>query len=254
MNRHQTLLLLAGILSCSPLHAQFGGGGPSSGPQVRPEMIKLFGEHKAFSAKMDFQVTEPGAESPMTVPGQLAVQEGQSRFEMNLGEAKGGRMPPNAAEQMKQMGMDRIIAISQPNKKRSLLIYPGLEAYVEMEMDEAEAAAAKAADDLEIERTEQGKETVNGHECVKNKVVFKNEKGTTEEATVWNASDLKEFPVKIEATEQGNTVVMTFSDIQLAAPGEDKFDAPSSYAKYDDMMTMMQQVMMKRMGAGAPGN
>ncbi len=251
MKPQPTILLgLALILACTPLQAQFGSGGSQSGPTIRPEMIKLFGDHRAFSAQMDFQVTEQGGDSPMTMPGQLAVEDGRSRFEMNLAEAKGGRVPPNAAAQMKQMGMDRMIAISRPDQKRTLLVYPGLEAYVETAMDEAEVKAS--AEEVTMEKTEQGRETVNGHDCVKNKVVFTDKTGKTQEALVWNATDLKEFPVKIEATEEGNKVVMLFKEIKLAKPDAATFDAPSTYAKYDDMVTMIQQVMMKRMGGGMP--
>jgi len=36
--------------------------------------------------------------------------------------------------------------------------------------------------------------------CVKNKVIVTDDKGDKHESTVWNATDLKNFPVKIETT------------------------------------------------------
>jgi hypothetical protein len=44
-----------------------------------------------------------------------------------------------------------------------------------------------------------------------------------------------------------------FSDVNLSKPAADRFTPPSAYKKYDNMMAMMQEIMMKQMGAGANG-
>ena len=41
-----------------------------------------------------------------------------------------------------------------------------------------------------------------------------------------------------------------FKNVKLSKPATGDFEPPASYDKYDNMMTMMQQVMMKRMGGG----
>lgn len=238
------LTLLAGSLS---LQAQFAGGG-GSGPQLNPEMLKLFGEHKAFSADLEFRVTQGGQTEPLTMPGKIAIQDGQSRFEMDLTAAKGGKIPPNAAAQMKQMGMDKMVVISLPEKKLSLLVYPGLEAYVEMPLEEDAAAAADSTRTV----TELGKETIAGRECIKNKVIVTRQDGQTHEATTWNAIDLQKFPVKIETTEEGNLIGLQFTEVKLAKPEANSFRAPANYKRYGSMMDMMQEVMMKRMGGAVP--
>ena len=75
------------------------------------------------------------------------------------------------------------------------------------------------------------------------------EEAKKHEATVWNATDLKKFPVKIETTEQGQAVTMLFKDVKLSKPEANLFDPPSDL-KYYSMMSLMQQEMMKRMGGG----
>jgi len=247
-----SLLLLVGS---TQLHAQFGGGGlgaSSSGPQLNPRMLKLFGEHKAFSADLQFRVTQSGQGEPMTLPGKIAVEEGKTRFEMNLIEAKGSGIPENAAAQLKQFGMETMVIISLPEKKVSCMVYPGLKAYVELPLDNEDAG--KTDDDFTIEITEAGRETIDGHECIKNKVTVKEKDGTTKEATTWNATDLQKFPIKIETTEDGNLVGLLFKNVELAKPGASEFEPPTGYTKYDDMMSMMQGAMLKNMGgAGMPG-
>jgi hypothetical protein len=62
------------------------------------------------------------------------------------------------------------------------MIYPGLQAYVQMPPPDPDAA--KPASDFKSEATELGKETVDGHACVKNKVVVTDKAGTARQSTV----------------------------------------------------------------------
>jgi len=235
-------------------HAQFGlrgsgMGGPPSGPRFDGRMAKLFGDVTAFSAVLEMEAKE-SSNTPITIPGKLFVKDGQSRFEMDLSRLKGGKMSPQAAAQMKAMGMDRMVMITLPDKKLSYVIYPGLNAYTETPLAETDDGRSN---DYKVEITELGKETVDGHPCIKNKVVFTSEKDKPKEATVWNATDLKKFPVKIQHSESDRPVTLLFKDVKLAKPDEGLFEPSSSFTRYESMMSLMQQEMMKRMGgAGFP--
>jgi hypothetical protein len=63
---------------------------------------------------------------------------------------------------------------------------------------------------------------------------------------------LKNFPVKIEQKESGMDMTSIYKDIKFAKPVASLFDPPTGYTKYDNMMSMMQQEMMKRIGGGVP--
>jgi len=253
MKRGMSLLSMALlILGSTQLHAQFGGGGASgspSGPSISGEMLKLFGNHKAFLADLEFQVRQEDQGNSMTLPGRIAFSDGKTRFEIDLTRAKGDQIRPEAVGQLKQMGMDKVITISLPKKDQSFLIYPGLESYIQLPINDPDAK--KTAEDFEMTVTEIGTEEVAGHECTKNKVVVTDKEGNTQESTVWNATDHKDFPVKIETTKDGHNIVLLFKDVQLSKPASDQFAPPPSYAKYDNVMGMMQEIMVKRMGGGA---
>jgi chemotaxis protein CheY-P-specific phosphatase CheC len=167
---------------------------------------------------------------------------------MDMAEMKSGRMSPEAAGQMKQMGMDKMITISLPEKKVAYLIYPGMQSYVENPITDPQAAATPA--DYKVAVTELGKDTVDGHSCVKNKVTVTDKEGNKHESTVWNAADLKNFPVKIETSEGGRSSVMLFKNVSLTKPDAGVFETPSGYTKYESMQSLIQQQMMKRMGGG----
>ena len=96
---------------------------------------------------------------------------------------------------------------------------------------------------------------MDGHPCVKNKVIVTDDQGQKHEMTVWNATDLKKFPVKIETDENGRNTTMTFQNIKMTKPDAAMFEPPASYKKYTNQRDMMQQEVMKRMGIQnmAPG-
>ena len=110
------------------------------------------------------------------------------------------------------------------------MIYPGLQAYLESPLPDSESATAAA--DSKVETTELGRETVDGHACAKNKAVVIDKEGNRHEFTVWNATDLNKFPVKIEQIEQGSLNTMLFTDVKLSKPEGVQFDPPADFTKY----------------------
>ena len=66
----------------------------------------------------------------------------------------------------------------------------------------------------------------------------------------WNATDLKKFPVKTETAESGTKVTMLFMDVKLSKPEATQFDAPAGLKRYENLMALMQEEIMKRMGGG----
>ncbi len=239
------LLLLALVtlaLNLLPAHAQSG----PHGPRFDASLSKLFGDNSAFSANLDFETKDARRGETMTMPGKIAFHEGKSRFEMDLTQVRGGSIPPEVSAQMKEMGMGSMIIISRPDKKIAYMIYPGMKAYTENETKDLQDA--KAADQWKIESTELGKETVAGHPCIKNKVVVTDDKGEKHESTVWNATNLKQFPVKIQTADRGTEVIMVFKDIKLAKPDSAQFEPPKDFKRYDSMQALFQEEMMKRLG------
>jgi hypothetical protein len=237
-----TLVILS--LEIFPVRAQLGGA--PGVPQFGNGMEKLFGDNQAFSATLQMQMNSTG--SPMTMSGKMSFDKGSSRTEMDMADMKGGGLPPDAMTQMKSMGLDRMVTISQSNKKVVYVVYPNAQSYTEM--TPPDSAAATTNTDSKVEITELGKETVAGHPCVKNKAVVTDKQGEKHEFTVWNATDLKNFPVKIEMNEQGSAITVSYQNISFAKPDASLFSPPTGFTKYDSVQEMMQSVMMKKIGGG----
>lgn len=240
-----TLAFCAAFVTAQAQVAPRGGmmGATPHGLDFSGPTGKLFGDNTSFSANLTMQVTDGSGGQPASTTGKIAASDGKTRFEMDLTKAAGASMPPQRAAMMKSMGMDRMVMISRPDKKVTDLVYTGLNAYAETAIPDSTGGSASKA---KVDTTELGKETVDGHPCVKNKVVVTDDQGNKHESTVWNAMDLKNFPVKIETSESGTTSTMTFSDVKLDKVADDQFEPPTGATKYDNVSTMMQQEMMKR--------
>jgi hypothetical protein len=187
----------------------------------------------------------------MNMTMDFALLDGEMRAEVDMTQMKSKDMHPQAVAMMKQMGMDRIVSITRPGKKNQTQIYPNLKSSVTTPLSQTQLDMFEK--EPRIEKTELGKETIDGHPCVKNKVVVTDSKGKTHESTVWNATDLKSFPVKIQTAEDDTTVVMLFKQIRLAKPDAAKFEVPSDYKHYDDAQAF-QQALISKMMSGAGGH
>ena len=188
----------------------------------------------------------------VATPMSFALLDGKVRVELDMSKMKNKELPAGAAESMKQMGMDRLISITRPTEKSSYIIFPGLQSFVNMPLSKEEAETYEK--NPKLEKTVLGKETIDGHSCVKNKVVVTDDNGKQHEATVWNATDLKDFPLRIITTEKEDTVILRFKDVKLAKPDAKQFEKPTDLKEYPDVQAMMQAVMMKMMqqGGGNP--
>lgn len=209
-------------------------GGPFS-PSFDGAMSKIFGDNSGFSATMELHLAQPSGE-PMTMTGKIAFLDGKNRFEMDMSSMQGSHIPPQAAARMKQMGMDKITMITRPDKDLNYMLYPDMKAYTTMALNQSNTPASA----YKSEASKLGQETIDGHDCVKNKVVVTGPDGVPHESTVWNATDLKQFPVKIQMTaKEGQDMVMLFKEVKLSKPDDSQFDPPADFKKYDDMMSLM---------------
>jgi hypothetical protein len=221
---------------------------PGSTVGINAALSKLFGDVKAFSASSEVQVFDKDQKEKLSTPMDFALLDGKMRVEIDMGQMKNKDVPAAAAASLKQFGMDRVVSIIRPDKKASYIIFPGMQSYVNMPLPKEDVETYEK--NPKLEKTVLGKETLDGHPCVKNKVVMTDDQGRKHEATVWNASDLKDFPVQIQTKEKNDTVILRFRQIRLAKPDAKQFESPAGYKEFNDVQSLMQGVMMKMMNSG----
>jgi hypothetical protein len=238
--RKLLLSLFSALICAASAFAQMGGGGQNSG------MDELFKANPVFSATMQTAINGP--QGTMNVTSKMTYDHGNSRSEMNMANVSGPNLPPNAAAQMKALGMDVVVTISTTAKTNIVTVYPNLKAYVSTALPPGSAGTTKP----DVQITKLGDDTVAGHSCVKNKIIV-TEDGQPHEFTVWNATDLNNFPVQVAIAEQGMSATMTYQNISFGGVSASDFRAPAGYKGYDSIPELMQAAMASHGGGmGAP--
>jgi len=199
-----------------------------SGTGINAAFLKLFGAVTAFTAKGETQVFDATQKETVRMPIEWAALDGKVRLEVNLEETIGKDMTPATLATLKQAGMARVVSIYRPDKKATYVMYPGVQSYVKIPVDKGEAEAIQKG--LKLEKTPLGKETVDGHACVKNKVSVQGEKGAVLQVVTWNATDLKDFPVQIEMKDKKDTVRMRFTQVRFVRVNTNQFELPANYS------------------------
>jgi len=200
-----------------------------SGTGVNAAFVKLLGSVSGFTAGLETRVLDRSQNQLVRMPMEFAFLDGKVRLDINLSQAQSKEFTASNLAALKQAGMDHFISIFRPDRKVTYLIYPGVHSYQELAQSKAEIEAAEKG--LKLERSALDKDTLDGHPCVKNKVVVKGSKGSLLEAVTWNATDLKDFPILIEMKEDDKTVRMHFTDVRFVKPDAKQFEVPASYGR-----------------------
>jgi len=196
---------------------------------------KLFGSNVSYSAVMELQT---GKAKPIVT--QTFFDEGKSRQEMDLASL----LPSGLGLAKDSAG--KYIQLFLPDKNAFYQVHPEIKGYLEMPFSQPPTVQRES--DYKMELTPLGKETLDGHACIKNKTVVADSLGHQKEYTVWNATDLNQFPLKIQTTNSlGEPETTFYRNVKLAKPDAKLFELPAGYRKYTDLSAMMQDIMMKQM-------
>ena len=220
-------MLVLGLLAGRAALAQVPLAGSSTGINVA--FTKLFGATKAFTAKVETHVIDPYRQVLVRMPMDFAALESKVRLDINLAQIQSKDFSAADLAKLKQAGLDRLVSVFRPDKKATYVIYPGVQSYQEVALVKGEADAFEKG--LKLEKNSLGKETVDGHPCVKYKAIISNAKGPVFEALTWNATDLKDFPLRIEMKEKVNTIRMSFSQVRFVKPEAKQFEIPAGYSR-----------------------
>ena len=244
------VIVLASVASEDAARAQAVPGLMSTGADA--VLTRLFGENKAFTADAVLKVYDPDEQEILGTTMGFAVRDEKLRMDVDISRLKSRELPAGIAGSLRQIGMEKVVSLVLPEKRASYLIYPGLQAVLKVPMKAADLKAG--ASDFRLERVAIGKETLDGHACVKHRVKITDTSGVLQEATTWNATGLNDFPVQIQIADGGNSMILRFRNVKLLAPGADLFELPAGYTQYDSQEALMQAVMMKALeGLGASG-
>ena len=242
----KALALLAGVLCCFaavPARAQFDVSPASSLDFAL--LLKMFGPNTNFSARAELRSLGKDQKEKVSTPLDFAMLDARVRVQIDTTQMKNTAIPAAASAAMAQFGLDRVVSLVRPDRKASYIIFPGMKAYINTPMTPADLAAYSAKG--KVDRTLAAKETLDGHPCVKNKLVVTDDQGGKHEAIVWEASDLRNFPMQIQTQEKEDTVLLRFSRVQFVRPDAKLFELPDDFTEHKDEKSLMQDVAAQMM-------
>lgn len=244
---HQLLFsIVCGACFVSLATAQQGMG-PVGQNSATDELSKILGKDAAFSATAHMTVEGKGNTQSMQM--KYAALNGHVRAEMDMTQASG--IPPQAVAQMKAMGMAETVTIHRADDQATYLVYPGLKSYCKIELPDKASFGGSGGEikPPKVEKTELGKETIDGHPCVKSKIVVTMADGDSVEAIVWEATDLNNLPIQTQFESEMGKVTTQFKDVSTTKPDAALFEPPAGYKSYSTpqelMMGAMQGMMPK---------
>lgn len=223
-----------------------GGGVPGGGVGYNAVVARLFNDIPAFAATVETALTNTADQSRLIIPMKMAKRQDKIRIEVDFEKMKGEGVAMSALASMKSVGMARMTSVVSPGDRTMYVLFPELKFASRVPL---------TADDLpnegfKVTKKSQGKETLNGQVCVRQKIVISSDGGEKTEATTWESPALAHFPVRIMLKPEGSQVAMTFRDVSLTAPDEDAFRVPSDYKSFESMAQLFQEATAKALGVG----
>jgi hypothetical protein len=233
-------LVLSGMTLPIVAVAQESSGFDSPLTLVHTLITNLFG-NQPFSATAQVESYDGNSLTPATISITATVgfcADGEKfRSYSDMANVKSDMFTPDAAAVFKQHGVDRTILITRLDKNMKFLIYPGLRAYVEKP---GLLSPDTTMSPLKIVKTFLGHETIDGHPCNKSRVIVIQDDATNLFATVWQASDLQDFPIQIELGDSVNIVArIQFRDVKIGELDPKLFEVPDGYTRYNDIHEML---------------
>ena len=205
----------------------------------QPGITNLFS--RPFAGTADIEVRQ--GDSTVNLTMGLCADDDKVRMYLDLSKASGGVFAPQNIAIVKQLGQDKLISIDRPDEHKTFEIYPGRHAYIE----HVTATNAAADADPQPLKTLLGVETIDGHPCQKFQLTFPTNAGVA--GKVWEASDLKGFPLQMEFSNTDGRVKIHYQDVKLGPQDPSLFEVPKGYTRYDSPDEM---IFGKRAAAKTP--
>ena len=149
-----------------------------------------------------------------------------------------------------------VVTIVIADAKKTIMMNTNAKVYSEQVTQEQDQMTNMYDPDVVFEKKKVGNETIDGHPCVKYDTVYyrKSKPNEKHKAIIWEAQDLKEFPIQREVTVpanpkypgSGGKMIVKYKDVKLGAATASMFEVPPGYKKVNSV----QEVM----GFGGMGN
>jgi hypothetical protein len=89
-------------------------------------------------------------------------------------------------------------------------------------------------------------ESANGHPCRRVEAVVQSSDGSSARFTVWQAEDVKHFPVRIQAPPGPGEMTLNFFELRVELPPPQLFAPQDGFVKYDSPVALMNELITRQ--------
>ncbi len=86
---------------------------------------------------------------------------------------------------------------------------------------------------------------IDGHPCTQEQLTVTLSDGSTSQISVWRATDLRSFPVRIRADSGNPRFLIDLTEIRFQEPSMALFDIPADFTKYDSPKAMFDELFRR---------
>ena len=250
-----TAIALAGVLVAAPARAQWLPEGMAERvPLFAAALTPLLSQPRPFSARVEWIFFADSPEDRTAVPMTLTMNGGAMRWDLNLEDSPRENFLPGALPALKGMKMERISLYLQPGRAVQV-VFPGAESVVVIPLPKDQRVVEKAGEQAEqLTQTAVAREVIDGQPCVKYRLKVPTTKTTTEEAFVWRATALENFPLRLQIRFGSESHVLQFKNPSFAKIEPAQLTPPAKFKRFADLETMFQSTLLKGLGLGLPEN
>jgi hypothetical protein len=234
------------ICSCAMILASRGQGIPGGDAGFNAVVAQLFADVPAFSASVATALTNKADKTWVQVPMRMSKRDKRFRIEVDLEQMKGTAPGLANIASMRAIGMSKMASLVVPEEKGMVVVFPDLKAWTRVALAEADFAVSG----FKVNKRRAGRDTVRGMECVRQRVTLTARDGTKTEATVWESTAHKGFPIRVLLEPEESTVLLDFDKIELSAPAANLFQAPKDFRQVSTISALMQEALSRATQSG----
>ncbi len=237
------LLAALRITSCLLLFSAFTATAQFSSmatkaPWLQYFFAKMSPDTPEFSASGQIDLCDPSGNVQLELPMNLAASTNVFRWEIDVSQIR--PMPPQAQSMAKTLRLDKIAFLIRKDEQKLYILYPNLAAYVQAPIPpEAMAQFAASSDSVKLQKTPIGQAFVDGHPCIKNKVIDTEPNIPPQAGVEWDANDLQGFPIKMELQVSQGLMRFNFQEVTIQSPGGSLFQIPANYTFFKSDADLM---------------
>ncbi|MCX7966235.1 MAG: DUF4412 domain-containing protein, partial [Syntrophorhabdaceae bacterium] len=143
------------------------------------------------------------------------------------------------------VGMKGVVTILLNDAKKIITLNTNKKLYHEQPLKQHDRMVSFYDPDVVFEKKKIGTEKIDGHPCNKYDAIYyrKSNPKEKQKALIWEATDLKDFPIKMELESPQGKITILYKDIKLGAAKASMFEVPKGYKKANSVHEVMGMEM-----------